>query len=329
MRRIFFVLYLLIAAGAVAFAQQDNTAGSTDSLTYSTPVRSPLSLLDSVAQATAARDKFVADSLAMVYVVMPDHNRNNLFIDSLLKANAYQSSQYLNMAFKSKNVLGFGRGRPARDPWVIAAIMLLIIYTAFLNITSAKDMSVIFQSFYMKKAVSLQFGKEDTPITIWTFSGLFLLFGATFGLFLYLLTNSYYKVYYAISGPQLFFTLSFVIISLFAAKFLLLLFLGYVFNIKKLVQEYIHTLSLTYFNTSFVFLPLALCFSLIADEYIPYLLAVALMLVIIIFIWQYLWSSVNIISGFRFHKFYLFIYLCALEICPVLILIKALNIGFK
>ncbi|MES2429170.1 MAG: DUF4271 domain-containing protein, partial [Bacteroidota bacterium] len=30
--------------------------------------------------------------------------------------------------------------------------------------------------------------------------------------------------------------------------------------------------------------------------------------------------------NFRFHKFYLFIYLCALEICPILILIKALNI---
>jgi len=116
---------------------------------------------------------------------------------------------------------------------------------------------------------------------------------------------------------------------LFASKFLVLKFLGFVFDINKLVSEYISALSLTYFNITFVFLPVALCFSLIADKFIPFLLAVTLLFVVIIFIWQYLRSSVSIISNFRFHKFYLFIYLCALEICPILILIKALNIGFR
>jgi hypothetical protein len=124
-------------------------------------------------------------------------------------------------------------------------------------------------------------------------------------------------------------TLSIVIITLFATKFLVLKFIGFVFDINKLVSEYITALSLTYFNITFVFLPVALCFSLISDQFIPYLLVVTLLLVVVIFVWQYLRSSVGIISNFRFHKFYLFIYLCALEICPILILIKALNIGFR
>jgi len=189
-------------------------------------------------------------------------------------------------------------------------------------------MSNVFQSFYNKRSM-LQAGKEDSPISVWTFIGLFLLFGFTFGIFLYLLTTGYYKVYYTISGFQLFMTLSLVIIMLFATKFLVLKFLGFIFDINKLVNEYISALSLTYFNITFVFLPVALCFSLIAEKYIIYLLGITLLLVVIIFVWQYVRSSVSIISNFRFHKFYLFVYLCALEICPILILIRALNIGFR
>ena len=167
--------------------------------------------------------------------------------------------------------------------------------------------------------------KEDRGINLWAFIGLFLLFGLTFGLFLYQLA-SYNGVYYSISGMQLFIALSLIIISLFAFKFLLLKIIGFLFDIDRIVGEYITTLYLTYFNIAFVFLPVAVCFSLIAAQLIPYLLAVALILIVVIFIWIYIRSSVNIISNIRFHKFYLFIYLCALEICPILILIKVLNL---
>jgi hypothetical protein len=154
---------------------------------------------------------------------------------------------------------------------------------------------------------------------------LFLLFGFTFGLFLYQLA-AYYNVYYSISGVRLFVFLSVLIIALFAVKFLALKIIGFIFDINKLVSEYVSILYLTYFNIAFVFLPVALCFSLLDAKYVPYLLAMAIGLIVIIFTWLYLRSSVSIISNFRFHKFYLFVYLCALEICPVLILIKALNI---
>jgi hypothetical protein len=75
-----------------------------------------------------------------------------------------------------------------------------------------------------------------------------------------------------------------------------------------------------------VFLCVTICFSLLAARFIPVLFIFAIGLSGIIFVWQYIRNSLNIISDFRFHKFYLFIYLCALEICPVLILIKAIDI---
>jgi hypothetical protein len=331
MRRFICLLILCFAACSAVFAQQDSTAGVADTPRRYVRVQRPMTVLDSVAHAIALEEKFVSDSLAMVYLLKPDSTRTNLFVDSILKSNAYTGNHYLDMAVRANtkpSIKGYGHVRPARDPWVIAIIVVLILFIPVLNIYSSKDMSNVFLSFYNKRSMA-QAGKEDSPINAWTFIGLFLLFGFTFGIFLYLLTTGYYKVYYPISGFQLFGTLSLVIIGLFAIKFLMLKFLGFVFDINKLVGDYITALSLTYFNITFVFLPVALCFSLIADKFFPYLLGITLLLTVVIFIWQYLRSSVSIIANFQFHKFYLFIYLCALEICPILILVKALNIGFK
>jgi hypothetical protein len=288
------------------------------------PVQKPISLLDSVVLATQAREKFVADSIAMQYIKAPDSALNREFAEKMLRDNLYTGSNFLDIPMKSKSILREGHHRQTRDQWVIVIIIGLLMYTGLLNLALNKDVKNVLQSFYSKRLI-LQAVKDEVNINFWSFVGLFLLFGFTFGLFLYQLSG-YYNSYYSISGVRLFVSLSLIIIALFAVKFLALKILGFIFDINRLVNEYVSVLYLTYFNIAFVFLPLTVGFSLLDAKFIPYLLAVALIVIVVIFTWLYLRSSVNIISNFRFHKFYLFIYLCALEICPVLILIKALNI---
>jgi hypothetical protein len=188
----------------------------------------------------------------------------------------------------------------------------------------SKDVGSVWSSFYSKRALN-QMSKEDNLINSWAFVALFLLFALTFGLFLYQF-SAYQHVYYTISGFPLFISLTIVILVLFAVKFLVVKFIGFVFNIHKLVTEYLSVSYLTYINIAFVFLPVGVCFSLLTDSLIPYVLWVAFILIAAIFVWQYLRGSVEIISNILFHKFYLIVYLCALEICPVLILVKALKI---
>jgi len=324
-------LLLLLMACTGAFAQQDSVQTSTQAATetphpYTDSARvrpqQHMAFLDSVAMATQLRQQFVEDSLATMFI-MPDSNRVNLYTDYIINHELYKGYTFLDIPFNSKRKTGYGHNRQSRDPWIIAIIIGLLLYTAFLNLTLGTEIKSIFQSFYSTRSSMMD--KEERGINLWAFIGLFILFGLTFGLFLYQLAG-YNGVYYSISGMQLFVALSLIIISLFALKFLLLRFLGFLFDINNIVGEYITTLYLTYFNIAFVFLPVAVCFSLIAAQLIPYLLAVALILIVVIFIWIYLRSSVNIISNIRFHKFYLFIYLCALEICPILILIKVLSL---
>ncbi|WP_158825184.1 DUF4271 domain-containing protein [Mucilaginibacter lacusdianchii] len=322
-------LFIMMLFCAVAAYSQTDTAlvpvEQPDSLPRKriyVPPPAAASLLDSVANALAARQRFVADSLTMVFVKKPDPLRRNLFVDSMLKAYG-RGYSILEQPANRRGHLREGSARRTRDQWVIVIITALLVYMGLLNRAMSKDIKNVLTSFYNNRVLS-QVSKEENLLNSWAFVGLFILFGFTFGLFIYQFTT-YKEIYYRISGIQLFTSFSVLVIILFAVKLVLLRFLGFVFNISRLVAEYSSVLYLTYFNITFVFLPVTLCFSLLAAALIPYVLGVALFLVVAIFIWQYLRSSVNIISNIKFHKFYLFIYLCALEICPILILIKALN----
>jgi hypothetical protein len=327
MRYIALSLFFWCALFTTVFAQTDTVQlARPDSIVkkrFYQPPSAAGNLLDSVANALKYRQKFIGDSISKIYIIRPDSLRNNQFLDSMLKTHVYHGYGFLKQPGQVKSMLREGSTRRTRDKWVVVIIVSLLVYMALLNRAMSKDIKNVLQSFYNNRILS-QVSKEENLLNSWTFLGLFVLFGFTFGLFLYQLT-AYYEVFYSISGIQLFGSFALLIIVLFAVKLLILRFLGFVFKVNRLVGEYISILYLTYFNITFVFLPVSLCFSLLAAQYIPYILVLALVLVVVIFVWQYLRSSVNIISNFRFHKFYLFIYLCALEICPILILIKALN----
>ncbi|HTI59799.1 DUF4271 domain-containing protein [Mucilaginibacter sp.] len=307
------------------YAQQaSDTSKSVDTITRGAAQNQHLPFLDSVAQAMQQHDQLVQDSLATQYIRPADPARHDMLMDTLIQKYMYKGTNYLDIHTKSKSLLKEGSSRPSRDRWVIGIILALLIYAAILNLFMGKDVESVWQSFYSKRMLN-QVSKDDGVINSWTFLALFLLFALTFGLFLYQF-SAYRHVYYTIGGAQLFFSLTFIILVLFAVKFVVVKFLGFVFGTGKLVSEYLSVSYLTYFNIGFVFLPVSLCFSLLPDPLIKYVLFFAFVLIAAIVVWQYLRGSVGIISNILFHKFYLIVYLCALEICPILILIKALKI---
>ncbi|MGZ3872577.1 MAG: DUF4271 domain-containing protein [Mucilaginibacter sp.] len=323
MRLTVFCFLLIWCCCNALYASQDSVPLKRDSsLTQARPRRLYRPVADSAALAQEARNRFLTDSVAMVWL-KPDPQRENQFLKMLHKTeNPLTDIQsLLKITSKPFAKLGTGELRVYRERWVIAVIIGLLIYTALLNLFLGNDIKIVIQSFYHKT----QLDKEGSVINSWAFIGLFLLFSLTLGLVLYQLTI-YYGVSVNMTGFQLFISLFVVIGVLMVLKFLILRFIGFVFDVNKLVSEYITILNLTYFNIAFVLLAVATCFSLISGRFVPGLLIFTVTLIAVIFAWQYLRNSVYVISNIRFHKFYLFIYLCALEICPILILIKALNI---
>jgi hypothetical protein len=274
-------------------------------------------------EAKARRQQFLEDSIAMSYLI-PDSTRKNHLWEKVLKADLYQVLEQPAASSLKASEAKIGIPRNLRPTWTVMVLIGLLLYIGLLNIILSGDVKRVLQSFYDKNALS-KTDKEAGLINSWAFLGLFILFCLTAGLFIFLVTQ-YYGIDYGISGFQLFITLAIGTAVLLVVKFLVLKLLGYIFETGPAVSEYLAVLNLTYFNAAFVLLCAAICFSLLASRLIPLLLTTTLIILGVIFVWQYIRNSLSIISDFRFQKFYLFVYLCALEICPILILIKALNV---
>ncbi len=323
MRIFLFGFLLAFFCFSKAYAQRDSVSAPNKSVLNPVDPKTVNPFLpDSVVKAN--RQKFVSDSISMSYLIPDSSKMKNMAIDSILKTGG-NTLVFIPAGASKRTVPGKGGTlRTYRERWVVAVLIGLLIYTGLLNLFFGSDLKGMLQSFYNKRSLS-QTDKEAGLVNTWAFAALFLLFCLTLGLILYQLTG-YYKKAYPVSGFNLFLSLAGIAGVLVALKYILLKFLGFIFDIAGVVNGYLGVLNLTYFGLSFVLLAAAICFSLLANQFIPQLLIILLSLTLIILVWQYLRSSVNIISNFRFHKFYLFVYLCALEICPVLILIKALNI---
>ena len=277
-----------------------------------------------------ARQKIVTDSIMTHTWILPDSLINrHILIDSIIKANVFEKLDLEAWfkkygKFKKENKFRTGNPLPKGKTWVLGFICLLLVVFAVLRISFSKQLQNIMQSFYSNRGLN-NLNKEDNVFSSWPFLFLFIQFGFTIGMFFYLVAQ-YYQLAYVHQGFRFFVSVSVLIVFLYALKIVLLRLLGHVFNIQKAVNEYVSILYLSYFNISLIFIPLVVAFALSPLKYGIYYIVISFILLGVIFTFQFIRAGVNILSHYRFSKFYLFMYFCALEICPILILIKAIGL---
>jgi hypothetical protein len=292
-----------------------------DSVTYRPRV---FTVLDSVVAAQANRAKQVSDSLAMLYIKSEPAERPNRFVEEMLQSQAYKGNTFLDLPVPAKVDTMPGKTRHVKDNWLVIAVAGLLLYGGLVRIFFWPDINRIIVSTYNKQYF-LEIAEEGNFIGFWAFAALLILLGFTFGLFLYLIAG-YYEVYYALAGPALFMALTVAVILFFLSKIVVLKVLGFIFGFGSAVNRYIAILCLTYFCLTFAMLPIVVCLGFIGTPLVSIILLFAFVAACFLLLWLYVRNSILVISDFQFSKFYLFTYLCALEICPVLVLIKALNI---
>lgn len=282
-----------------------------------------------VDSAFLARQQFVTDSIMTHTWLIPDSLINkHMIMDSIIKTYVEGRSDLMSR-YKEYNGVKKGKYRsgkplPKGQIWVPAVVVLLLLLFAILKISFAKQLQTIVQSFFSNRVLN-NLNKEDNLFSSWPFLLLFVQFGFTVGMFFYLVSQ-YYHIAFPGTGFQFYLSISILIIVLYIFKIVILRVLGYLFNIQKPVNEYVTILYLSYFNLSLVFIPLVIAFALSPLKYGPYYIAASFILLGVIFAFQFIRAGVNILSHNRFPKVYLFLYFCALEICPILILIKGIGI---
>lgn len=270
----------------------------------------------------------IIDTLTPKILKVRDSLSNVLWLDSLGKGYGYGvfSLEELIHSGGQREQVSYQQGEllEKRQVWIIGVIGTLLVVFSVLKRMFGKQLSAIIQSFYSNRAL-VNLNKEDNLITSWSFLLLFIQFGFVFGLFFYLIAQ--YKMVAATeSGFGFFLTISIAVILLFLIKILILRFLGFVFNLRKPIHQYISILYLSYFNASLLFFPLVIAFALSPLKYGSWYVVLGFLSLLLIFTLQFVRAAVNVLSQYSFPKLYLILYLCTLEICPILILIKAIGL---
>ena len=270
--------------------------------------------------------KRVSDSLAVMYIKYPDPNRKNRFIDSLMKL--YQVKNLDFIAWEKQfgrpiNHDGEGKLRKHGQSWVLVVILCLVLGFAVLRIAYRNDINMLMNAFFDHRFLAQQTSAGGF-FTSWPFMLLFVLFGFTIGMYLYLI-GSYLQLSYAFSGVEWYVILSLLIMGLLILKVYVLRFLGFVLMVQKAVRVYTSILFLSYFHAALLFLPLIVAFSLSSSAYAVLFIYAGLAIALFITVFQVIRGAIHVLSHYPFSKLYLFIYFCALEICPMLVLIKVLR----
>ena len=209
-----------------------------------------------------------------------------------------------------------------RPAWLVGILLLILIsfglvriffYPTFLNIIYG----------YFNERVLAQISKEDNVLTSWPYIFLYIIFSFSLGLFVVL--------YFSAKEDTLFLTLynfgriSLVIGFLFVAKFLLIRIISVIFDAKRIARDYITVLYIVYFNSLLFLIPILILGVFLPFKYLDTLALLLILTTILLFSYRIIRSAFSLLGNLKFSIFYLILYLCALEIAPVLILVKSLN----
>lgn len=268
------------------------------------------------------------DSLARIYVFV-DPNRPNQQLDSLrqklvVTGNDFVSwMEFTNSLIKDKHMPTMTPSQKTDRPlWIIGVLILLFSGIGVVRLFFYSTFHNIINGFFNDRVLG-QISKEDNVMTSWPYIFLYVIFSFSLGLFI-LIFQVAYNPMGEVSFAN-FLKISALVGVLFVAKIVLIRIIAVVFEVERLVREYIAVLYLVYFNSMLILMPLLLFVTFFPASYFKIILIFFLIVVSILFLYRFLRTAIGLVGNLKFSIFYLILYLCSLEIAPILILVKALN----
>ena len=238
--------------------------------------------------------------------------------------NNFDVQQYFQGEMRRSNLdRQYGTLKAHRENWILFTVLALIFGVGMIRVFFPSDIKLVFQGYWDDR-VLLSVSKEDTILTSWPFIFLFILFSGAIGLFVSLFYAYELNRFDFITFPNYMKTVG-MVGGLFALKIGFIRFLSFVFEIRKLVKEYVTVLYLIYFNTLFLMLPVLLILSLVPLTSVGVVLHLAIVGAGLLFFYRFLKTAAHIMSMYKFSISYLILYLCCLEIAPILILLRLLS----
>lgn len=322
MRQIGLFFYLLLLSFSLFGTPLQDSVKTTDTVTKI--AYKPRIVIDSAA---LARKNFVRDSLTWYYL-KPDPKRANPYVEKLLADNVTTDPYLLSLPKKFKKVnssYGVGNYIGKYPTWFLVAILALLTMFGVIKIAFSKEVSDLFTAFFDNRILS-QIDKDENVLVTWQFIFLYLVFSLTVGLFVCLLM---YKTSASSTATDFssFLIVSFIAFVLFGLKILTVKFMGFLFELQRLTKEYLNIIYLTYINSLFVLLPVTFILTFVGVNQSHAVVWAFAILFSILIGFQLFRLLSKILMNHQLSKFYLFLYLCTLEICPIILFVKTIDIS--
>ncbi|QBQ39876.1 DUF4271 domain-containing protein [Sphingobacterium psychroaquaticum] len=260
------------------------------------------------------------------YVFPPKDRPNQLlemFLDDI-KTNSLSLEKTLTRMgeVKPREVLAQGILKNYRPTWILVTAFLLFLAIGIVRLVFTTDFMLIVDAYYNERVLQ-QMSKEDNVLTSWPYIFLYLIFSLALGLFILLLESTFTNT--GILNFENYLRVSLVVGVLFVVKILLVRFVSLVFEVDKLAREYVTVLYLVYFNSMLFLMPFLLVLVFVPVAYFKIALILFAVIASILFVYRFLRTFFRLFGNLRFSVFYLILYLCALEVAPILILVKLLS----
>lgn len=203
----------------------------------------------------------------------------------------------------------------------IASILLFaFILFVWLYTTNSKRLNQILKAFYINR-YSNQLGRDE--ITFGNRVSIFLsaLFIISFSLFIFQVAH-YYGLQTNNNDVIFFLEILVIISAIYGIKIMIVRFFGFIFQSQKESSEYSMMIFLFCNILGLFFLPIVVCMTFVKDVsplifiYSGYGVFALLLLI------RLLRGFLIGLNSIRVSKFYLFLYLCTLEILPFVIMVK-------
>lgn len=262
--------------------------------------------------------------------IFPPEDRPNKLLEQFLSdigqrsINPVAALDYMKSRMESSESTSRWQGevKSERPVWVLLVVFLLFLAVALVRLAFPADFTMIVQAYYDERTLQ-QVSKEDNMLTSWPYIFLYLIFSLALGLFIVLMESSFER--FDVLSFENYMRTAFLVALLFIVKILLIRFISFVFEIDRLVREYVTVLYLVYFNSMLFLMPFLLTVTLVSTAYFKILLILFSVLVSMLFIYRFLRTAFRLFGNLKFSIFYLILYLCALEVAPILILVRTLS----
>lgn len=209
--------------------------------------------------------------------------------------------------------------------WVFGVILIILMAFTFVKIIHSKNLKQVKDAF-LSNTISNQIVRDENILFQRASVFLTVIFYIVGALFLYKLSIVYDIDYpYLPDGFGRFLIFVLIISLAYSLKLIILKIMGFIFQVDRAITSYIFSVFLVNNVLGIILIPVLICSFFMPVEYIKHIVMTGNVLVVLAFLYRIFRGITIGLSYPGFSVYYLFLYLCSLEIAPLLFLIKILN----